>query len=93
MIVSFKHKGLKRFFEKGDISGIQATHAKKLHRYLTLLNRVAREEELAVFANAGIHRLKGDRFGQWSMRVSGNWRITFIFDEGDVYVLNYEDYH
>ena len=39
------------------------------------------------------HKLKGDRDGIWSMTVSGNWRITFEFIDGDAYVLNYEDYH
>lgn len=39
------------------------------------------------------HSLKGDRQGVWSMTVSGNWRITFEFINGDAYILNYEDYH
>lgn len=47
-------------------------------------------------STAGIpaaHALKGDRAGIWSVRVTGNWRITFRFEDGDAYILNYEDYH
>ncbi len=40
-----------------------------------------------------LHRLKGERKGTWSISVSGNWRITFRFEEGNVYIVHYEDYH
>ena len=40
-----------------------------------------------------LHALKGDRKHQWSITVNGNWRLTFQFEEGNVYILNYEDYH
>lgn len=40
-----------------------------------------------------LHQLKGDRSDLWSIKVNGNWRITFTFDDGDVYIVNYEDYH
>lgn len=41
----------------------------------------------------GLHPLKGDRKGQWAVKVSGNWRITFEFRDGNAYLLEYEDYH
>ena len=40
-----------------------------------------------------LHQPKGDRKGIWSISVSGNWRITFEFTDGNVYIVNYEDYH
>lgn len=40
-----------------------------------------------------LHPLKGRESGRWSIWVSGNWRITFEFREGDAYILDYEDYH
>lgn len=40
-----------------------------------------------------LHPLKGERKGIWSITVSGNWHLTFEFLEGNVYILNYEDYH
>jgi len=40
-----------------------------------------------------LHALKGDRHDVWSISVSGNWRLTFEFNDGNVHILNYEDYH
>ena len=40
-----------------------------------------------------LHRLKGEKRKLWSVRVSANWRITFEFQDGNAYVVNYEDYH
>ena len=40
-----------------------------------------------------LHPLKGDMKGLWSIEVNKNWRITFEFKAGDVYIVNYEDYH
>jgi toxin HigB-1 len=40
-----------------------------------------------------LHPLKGDRKATWSISVSGNWRLTFEFVDGNAYLLNYEDYH
>jgi toxin HigB-1 len=40
-----------------------------------------------------LHRLKGKRSGAWAINVSGNWRLTFRFEDGHVLDLNYEDYH
>lgn len=91
MIVSWKHKGLKLFFETGSTRGIQAEHADKLRRRLLLLNCAKDVSELN-FPGFGLHRLIGKRKTIWSIRVSGNWRLTFEFNNEDVYVLNYEDY-
>ena len=40
-----------------------------------------------------LHPLKGTRKGEWAISVSGNWRLTFRFEAGNVYLLDYEDYH
>ena len=40
-----------------------------------------------------LHPLKGKLKGRWSISVSGNWRLTFEFKDGDVDLLDYEDYH
>jgi len=92
MIISFKHKGLERFFTNGSASGIQAKHAKKLKIQLTLLNITNRPEILNV-PGFDLHKLKGKRSDIWSMKVNGNWRLTFEFANGNIYILNYEDYH
>ena len=40
-----------------------------------------------------LHKLKGNRDGIWAISVNGNWRLTFEFNDGNAYILNYEDYH
>lgn len=92
MIKSFKHKGLKLFFEKGICSGIQVKHQSKLRLQLAALH-TARSIEDMDLPGYDLHRLKGQRKDCWSITVNGNWRVTFIFDDGDVYIVNYEDYH
>lgn len=92
MIKSFKHKGLKLFFEKGSCAGIQAKHRSKLRLQLAALN-TAKEVEDMNLPGYNLHPLKGKRKDCWSITVNGNWRMTFVFDDGDAYVVNYEDYH
>ncbi|CAI1006307.1 type II toxin-antitoxin system RelE/ParE family toxin [Serratia ficaria] len=92
MIRSFKHKGLKKFFETGSTAGIDAKQAKKIALRLSVLDlaKVIDDVDLPGFF---LRPLTGARNGQWSVIVTGNWRITFELVEGDVYIVNYEDYH
>ncbi|EHD9191502.1 type II toxin-antitoxin system RelE/ParE family toxin [Salmonella enterica] len=92
MIKSFKHKGLKKFFETGSTAGIDAKQAQKISTRLEVLNR-AREIEDIDIPGFFLHPLTGNRKGIWSITVTGNWRITFKLLDGDVYIVNYEDYH
>lgn len=92
MIVSFAHKGLEAFFLTGSTKGIQAKHAGKLELMLDLLNQAERPEQMN-FAGSGLHPLKGDLQGHWSVKISGNWRLTFRFVDGDAHIVNYQDYH
>ncbi len=92
MIKHFQHKGLERFFRRGETKGIQAQHQQRIQRILDLLDDASEPQELAI-PGMFLHPLKGDRKGQWAMTVSGNWRITFAFDGEDVIVVNLEDYH
>jgi len=92
MIRSFKHKGLQRFFETGSKKGIQASHANKLRMQLAALDTAHVIEDVDI-PGYRLHRLKGQRRDVWSITVNGNWRITFEFDNGDAYIVNYEDYH
>ncbi len=92
MIKSFKHKGLKRFYETGSAAGIQPSHKKRLRFQLTALDTAISIEDMDI-PGFKLHPLKGKRKGTWSIIVSGNWRITFQFIDGNAHVLNYEDYH
>ena len=92
MSKSIRHKGLRRFYETGSTAGIQAVHVKKIRLELTALDTATRIGDMAI-PGFGLHPLKGARKGQWAISVSGNWRLTFEFRDGNVYVLDYEDYH
>ena len=92
MIKSFRHKGLRRFFEAGSTSGIQASHAKRLRMLLVALETAQTIDDMDI-PGFRLHPLKGDLDGRWSVTVSGNWRMTFEFRDGNAYVVDYEDYH
>ena len=92
MIKSFRHKGLRRLFEAGNASGVQASHAKRLRLQLSALDTAHVVEDLDI-PGFRLHPLKGAMKGRWSITVNGNWRVTFEFKDGNAYVLDYEDYH
>ncbi len=92
MIKSIKHKGLRRLFESGSTSGVQASHAKRLRMQLTALDTAQMIDDMDL-PGFRLHPLKGELSGRWSITVSGNWRLTFEFQDGNAYVLDYEDYH
>lgn len=92
MIKSFSHKGLEDFFYDGTKKGIQPKHAGKLEEILDRLNQ-AREIRDMNYPGANLHRLLPKKEGRWAVKVSGNWRITFAFKEGNAYEVDYEDYH
>ena len=92
MIRNFRHKGLKRLFEKDDRRRVPAQSAERIKRLLDALEaaRIVRDLHLPGF---GLHELKGDRTGTWAISVSGNWRITFTFNDGEARNVDLEDYH
>jgi toxin HigB-1 len=92
MIKSFKHKGLQDFYEKGNSSGIQAQHRQKIRMQLVALDTATIIDDIDL-PGFRLHPLKGNMKGLWSIEVNKNWRITFEFKAGDVYIVNYEDYH
>ena len=92
MIKSFEHKGLKKFFETGNASGIDPAHRQKIRIRLAALDTATSIEDMDL-PGFRLHALKGDKQGEWAIDVSKNWRITFEFFDGNAYVVNYEDYH
>lgn len=92
MIKSFKHKRLQKFFETGSTVGIQAAHKQKLRIRLAALDTAIMIQDIDL-PGFRLHPLKGKMQGLWAIDVSKNWRITFEFRDGDVYIVNYEDYH
>jgi len=92
MIKSFKHKGLQKFYETGNTSGIQTAHKSKIRIRLAALDTATILEDMNI-PGFRLHPLKGDMEGLWAIDVSKNRRITFRFFDGDTFVVNYEDYH
>ena len=92
MIESFRHKGLKLLFERGDRRKVLPDYADKIERIL------ARLEEASEIGNMDLpgfrlHPLKGAFAGYWAVTVSGNWRIVFRFEQGHASDVDLIDYH
>ena len=92
MIKSFRHKGLESFFRTGSKAGIQPAHAKRLRAQLAKLDTSKGPEDMAM-PGWKLHPLFHDLAGHWAVSVSGNWRMTFTFDNGDAILVDYQDYH
>lgn len=92
MVKSFKHKGLKQFFETGSKAGIQPHHAQRLSRQLLRLNVAKNADDMNV-PGWRLHSLEGELAQHFSIVVNGNWRMTFMFEGEDVILVDYQDYH
>lgn len=92
MIKTFRHKGLEAFFYTGSKAGIQPSHARRLRILLTALDNAKQPGDMNA-PRWKLHGLIGDHAGHYSVQVDGNWRITFTFEDEDVVLVNYQDYH
>jgi len=92
VIEAFRHKGLRLFFETGKTAGIQPSLGRKLRLQLAALHSAAQIEDLDL-PGYRLHLLKGADKWRWSIWVNGNWRLTFLFRDGHVFDLDFEDYH
>ncbi|MDE2661821.1 MAG: type II toxin-antitoxin system RelE/ParE family toxin [Gemmatimonadota bacterium] len=92
MTRSFRHRGLKRFYERGDPSRVGADLADRVAVALADLD-VARKPSDLDLPGYRLHPLKGDLEGFWSISISRNWRIIFRFDDGDASHVDLADYH
>jgi toxin HigB-1 len=93
MIKTFRHKGLKAFFESGSKAGIQAAHEERLRRMLNRLNHTTDAQGMNL-PGWRFHPLKGRELkGHYSVWVNGNWRMTFTFEGTDAVLVDYQDYH
>jgi proteic killer suppression protein len=92
MIKSFQHTGLQRFFETGSKAGINPEHAPRLNRILGVLNAATTLTQIDI-PGYKLHPLQGNLATFWSIKVSGNWRIIFKFDDSEIELIDYLDYH
>ena len=79
-------------YEKDDSLGVDPSHVRKLRQQLTALDAAEQPGDMAI-PGWDFHPLKGNRKGEWSVHVSGNWVITFKFEGSKATDVNYEDYH
>ncbi|MFN9735390.1 MAG: type II toxin-antitoxin system RelE/ParE family toxin [Microcystis sp.] len=92
MIESFQHKGLKRFYERGERRGLNPNMIPKIEEILSILSAAESVEE-ANIPGYRLHPLTGELKGFWSVRVTGNWRIVFRFEDGNALDIDLVDYH
>ena len=92
MIKSWQHRGLKRFFEKGSMAGIQPAHKTRLKIILQQLNAAVSADDMNL-PGMKFHALKGEYNGFYSVSVNGNWRVVFGFEGLDAVLVDYLDYH
>jgi proteic killer suppression protein len=92
MIRSFKHRSLKRLYERGDRSKINPQQVDKVELILADLDAAETIDEMRV-PGYRLHELHGDLRGFYAVDVSGNWRIIFRFEDGDASDINLVDYH
>jgi len=92
MIRSFKHRGLKRLYERDDHSGVRPDQVETIDRILTVLDAASTPQALNV-PRYHLHPLKGDLKGMWSVTVRANWRIVFRFEGTDAFDVELIDYH
>lgn len=94
-IQSIKHKGLRNLAEKGDTSGVPPDFVTRLRVILSLLSSARSKQSFVAVKKLNFHGLSGNMDGYYSLRVNGNFRVTFRLDEQQLSVhdVNLEDYH
>lgn len=92
MIISYRSRALKKFWEKSDNRGLNPQHVRKIERILTMLERAIVPEDMNQ-AGFNFHKLTGENPTRWSVHVNGNWCVTFSFEEENAVAIDYEDYH
>ena len=92
-IRSVQHRGLLRLIEDDDTREVRTDLVKRLRNILAMLISASDMNGVSGPPGWRIHQLKGDRAGTWSISVSGNWRLTFDIEQGEICNLNLEDYH
>lgn len=92
MIKTFRHRGIEAYFKTGSKAGIIPAHAKKLKLQLFALNNAKKPRDMGA-SGWELHPLSAEMKGHWAVKVSGNWRLTFVFEGEDAVLVDYQDYH
>lgn len=92
MIRSFKHRGLKALYDGRTAKRVAPEHVEKLRDILAVLERSRTPQDMDL-PGLRLHALKGVLKGHYAVSVSGNWRVTFRFEDGHAVDVDYADYH
>ncbi len=92
MIKNFKNKNLERLYLHGDTRGIQPHFKEKLVRILDIMDSAGSLEDMK-FPGSNLHKLEPKNESRWSVYLSGNWRIVFMFSQGDFFEVELKDTH
>jgi toxin HigB-1 len=92
VIRSFKHRGLKALYLGRSAARVAPAHVDKLRDILAMLDRSRSAQDMNI-PGWRLHALKGALHGHYAVSVSGNWRVTFRFEDGDAFDVDYLDYH
>jgi toxin HigB-1 len=93
MIRSFADGPTRRFYDTGETSKFRGLDIEAAEDLLSSLDAATSLQDLSPLKSLGLHKLSGDRAGQWAMTVNGPWRICFRFKDGDAYGVQITDYH
>ena len=93
MIKSWSNSASRRFFEQSKVSRFRGIDVEAAQDLLAALDAATSLKDLSPLQSVGLHKLKGDRKGQWAMTVNGPWRICFRFRQGDAHDVEIVDYH
>ena len=93
MIRSWADSRSRRFYEEGETSKFRGMDADAADELLAALDAAESLRDLSQLKSVGLHKLSGDRAGQWAMTVNGPWRICFRFKDGNVFDVEITDYH
>ena len=92
MIVSIRHKGLRLYYEEGNAAKLPHSQLGKIARILDALDAVTSDDDIRALGS-GIHKLTGDMRDFWSIKITGNYRITFRLESDNIHDIDYQDYH
>ena len=91
-MMKIKHKALRLYYATGSTQGLPTNMVARLQSALTILDDAKAPEDIDP-QPWRLHPLKGRLAGQWSMRISGNWRLVFRFEDGQAVDVDLLDYH